>query len=229
MLTLQELKKEVVISEFDEKILTAKQLRESVQIIAIEKLGKDTEICVYQNGYVYYRVGRHSTVFPLYLCGDYLYMSGKNVICLSEQFFENKKWSLRLMLEGEDRLNRNQDEKERRWNVSCDVISDKWIVEADLIESILDRLENQEMIGELFQLLTDRQKSIVWKYFFQEETQKQISEELGISNSAVSRILSRAVRRIRKKYPACNLTAGSYLEKERERCMESGRRNRNAW
>ena len=132
------------------------------------------------------------------------------------------------MLEGEDRLNRNQDEKERRWNVSCDVISDKWVVEDDLIESILERLENQEMLDELFQLLTDRQKSIVWKYFFQEETQKQISEELGISNPAVSRILSRAVHRIRKKYPACNLTVGSYLEKECERCIESGRRNRNA-
>lgn len=213
----------------DEKVPTAKQLRESGIVAAIERLGEDTEICVYQNGYVFYRVGRHSTVFPLYLCRDYLYMSGKNVICLSEQFFQNKRWSLRLMLEGEDRLNRNQDEKERKWNISCDVISDKWIIEDDLIETVLEHLVEQEMIDELFQHLTDKQKSIMWKYFIQEETQKQISEELGISNPAVSMILSRAVRRIRNKYQTCNFTGELHLEKEREKCMESERENKNVW
>ena len=35
-----------------------------------------------------------------------------------EQFFENREWYLRLVLEGEDRLNRNHEEKERSWNVS---------------------------------------------------------------------------------------------------------------
>ena len=66
MLTLQELKKEVEIPGFDKKIPTAKQLRESGRLIEMEELSEDTEICVYQNGYVFYRVGSHSTVFPLY-------------------------------------------------------------------------------------------------------------------------------------------------------------------
>lgn len=227
MLTLQELKKSVEIPRFDEKIPTAKQLRESSAVVAMEKLDEDTELGVYQNGYVFYRIGRHATVFPLYLCRDYLYVSGKNVICLAEQFFEKERWSLRLILEGEDRLNRNQDEKERRWNISCDVISDKWAVEDDSIETVLDRLSEQEIIDELFQLLTDRQKLIVWKYFLQEKTQKQISEELGISNPTVSMILSRAIHRIRKKYMVCNIAAKLYLEKECERCIEYGKENRN--
>lgn len=212
MLTLQELKKEVEIPGFDKKIPTAKQLRESGRLIEMEELSEDTEICVYQNGYVFYRVGSHSTVFPLYLCGDYLYMSGKNVVCLAEQFFENERWSLRLMLEGEDRLNRNQDEKERRWNISCDLISDKWTVGDELIESILEHLDERKMVDEVLQFLTGRQRDIVQKYFFQEKTKKQISEELGISDSAVSLILFRAIRRIRRKYRTCNLNIESYPE-----------------
>lgn len=152
------IKKEVDIPGFDEKTPTAKQLRESGRLVEKEELGEDTEICVYRNGYVLYRVGRHSTVFPLYLCEEYVYMSGKNVVCLAEQFFENEKWSVRLMLEGEDRLKRNQDEKERRWNISCDLVSDKWAVEDELIESIPERLEEQEMVDEILQALTDRQR-----------------------------------------------------------------------
>lgn len=212
MLTLRELKKEVEMSKIGEKVPTAKQLRESGRLIEMEKMGKDAEICVYQNGYVLYRVGRHSTVFPLYLCGDYLYMSGKNVVCLAEQFFENEKWSLRLMLEGEDRLNRNQDEKERRWNIPCDLISEKFVVEDHLIESILERIEEQEMVEKVLQSLTGRQREVVKKYFLQEKTQREISEELGMTHPAVSMILFRAIRRIRRKYRTCSLTMEPYSE-----------------
>lgn len=215
MLTLQELKKCVTIPELDKKIPTAKQLRESGSVVVMEKVGEDTELCVYQNGYVLYRVCKHSTVFPLYLCGDYLYVSGKNVICLTEQFFENEKWSLRLMLEGEDRLNRNQDEKERRWNTSCNVIADRWITEDDFIETVLEHLTEQEMIDEFSLFLTDRQKVIVWKYFFEKKTQRQISEELGVSKSAVSIILSKAIQRIRKNYSTHNITKGSNLRRKK--------------
>ncbi len=228
MLTLQELKKEVDIPGFDEKTPTARQLRESGRLIEKEELGEDTEICVYRNGYVLYRVGRHSTVFPLYLCKEYVYMSGKNVVCLAEQFFENEKWGLRLMLEGEDRLKRNQDEKERRWNVSRDLVSDKWAVEDGLIESILEHLDERKMVDEVLQSLTGRQREIVKKYFLQEKTQKEIAEELGISDPAVSLILFRAIRRIRRKYRTCNLTIDLYSEQKRENYLETGKENGNA-
>lgn len=228
MLTLQELKKCVTIPELNEKTPTTKQLRESGTVVAMEKLGKDTELGVYQNGYVFYRVGRHATVFPLYLCRDYLYVSGKNVICLAEKFFENERWSLRLMLEGEDRLNRNQDEKERRWNISCNAIVDRLIMEDDFIETVLERLTEQEMIDELSLFLTDRQKVIVWKYFFEKKTQRQISEELRVSKSAVSIILSKAVHRIRKNYSTHDITEGLNPRKKKSRCLESGEGNRDA-
>lgn len=227
MFTLQELKKSVDMPGLDEKVPTAKQLRESGIVAAIEKLGEDTEICVYQNGYVLYQVCGRSTVFPLYLCKDYFYESGENVIHLAEQFFEKESWSLRLLLEGEDRLNRNQDEKERRWNISCNAISNKWDMENDSIESVMKRLEEQEIMDELFPILTDRQRAVVWRYIFQGKTQKQISEELGVSSPAISVILSNAVRRIRKQCPVYNAVFGVYSGKESVKCL-SGKGKKNA-
>ena len=117
MLTLQELKRVLDVPGYGAKLPTAKQLRKSGQVVVKERFGQDSEISVYQSGYVLYRVRNHSTVFPLHTCRDYLYLSGKNEVHLSEQFFCRKEWHLRLVLEGEDRLNRNHEEKERSWNV----------------------------------------------------------------------------------------------------------------
>lgn len=116
--------------------------------------------------------------------------------------FLNKEWYLRLVLEGEDRLSRNHEEKERSWNISYSAISEDWAVMENLAESMMDHLVKQETVAEILQILTDKQKHIIQKYYLQEETQEQISRELGISQQAVSAMLSQAVHSIRKKYPS---------------------------
>lgn len=68
------------------KVPTAKQLRESGRIVAQEKVGTDSELSVYENGYVCYRTGKHVTVFSLSSCGDYFYLSGKHAVHLPELF-----------------------------------------------------------------------------------------------------------------------------------------------
>ncbi|MCI8593611.1 MAG: sigma-70 family RNA polymerase sigma factor [Lachnospiraceae bacterium] len=200
MLSLHELKRIVSASEYKENPPTAKQLRDYGIMIVQEELGQDTKIGAYQNGYALYQVGNHSTVFPIQPCRDYLYISGENVIHLSESFFSNKEWYLRLVLEGEDRLIRNHEEKERNWNVSYSSISEDWAVMGNLVESTMEDLVRQEAVTELLQILTERQKCIVQKYYLQEKTQTQISKELGISQQAVSAILSQAIKSLRKKY-----------------------------
>ena len=199
MLTLQALKKISDVPGHGAKIPTAKQLCRSGQTVAKERFGRDSEISVYQNGYVLYRVGKHSTVFPLHTCRDYLYLSGTNAVHLSEQFFCGEQWYLRLVLEGEDRLNRNQEEKERSWNVPYSDVSGNWAAIESLKESAMEQLVKQETLAEVLQDLTERQKFVIQKYYLQEETQEQISSELGISQQAVSAILSQAVCNIRKK------------------------------
>ena len=204
MLTLQELKRITDIPKNQGKLPTARQLRESGVVITKERLGGETEISVYQDGFVLYQTGKYSTVFPLHSCGEYFYISDGNTVHLPEQFFEREKWHLRLVLEGEDRLGRNCEERERSRNVSYNAVSEDWAAMADLSESAIEQLARQETVEEIMQMLTEKQKTVVCGYYLQEKTQGQIAEELGISRHAVRDSLIHAVSKIRKKYPLCS-------------------------
>ena len=204
MLTLQELKQITDMPGNQGKLPTARQLRESGVVIAKERFGGETEISVYQDGFVLYRTGKYSTVFPLHSCGDYFYISDGNTVHLPEQFFDREKWHLRLVLEGEDRLGRNCEERERSRNVSYNAVSEDWAAMADLSEPAIEQLARQETVEEIMQMLTEKQKTVVCGYYLQEKTQGQIAEELGISRHAVRDSLIHAVSKIRKKYPLCS-------------------------
>lgn len=214
MLTLHELKQITDKSGNRKQRPTVKQLRESGLEIARERLGRDAEITVYRDGCVVYQAGSHSTVFFLHSCRDYCYISDGNEVHLPEQFFDKERWYLRLVLEGEDRLNRNLEERERNRNVSYSSISEEWIVMEDLAESALEKLAKQETWEEIMRMLTEKQRTVIRRYYLQEKTQTQIAKELGISRLAVRGALFRAVSKIRKKYPLCSSclsfgTAGS--------------------
>lgn len=73
MLTLQELKQVVSNREESRKVPSARYLRENEVAVAKQKLMDCAEIIVYQTGYVLYRVGDYATVFPLFICRDYVY------------------------------------------------------------------------------------------------------------------------------------------------------------
>lgn len=210
MLTLQELKQISEMPKYSEKLPTAKQLRESGLVTAKERIGVDTEILAYRNGYVLYRVGNHATVFPVHTCGDYLYLEGNKAIRLSEQFFGGKEWYLRLVLEGEDRLNRNHEAKEQSRSVSYHAISEDWAAMENPEKSALECFLAKETVSEMLQFLTERQRYVMERYYLQEETQEQISKELGVSQQAVSAVISQAVRSIREKYRAFQKTSGDW-------------------
>ena len=212
MLTLQELKQITDIPGNQGKLPTARQLRESGVVIAKERFGGETEISVYQDGFVLYRTGKYSTVFPLHSCGDYFYISDGSAVHLPEQFFDRESWYLRLVLEGEDRLNRNSEERERSRNVSYSAVSEEWAVMADLAESAIEQLAERETVEEMLQILTERQRTVIGRYYMQEKTQKQIAEELGVSRLAVRDSLFRAVSKIRRNYPRSNPGFGYGME-----------------
>lgn len=202
MLTLRELKKLVGEPGQGEKIPTVKCLKASGMPVIGKEFGGDAGIAIYPKGYALYQAGGHSTVFPVHVCGDYLYMSGNHSVRIAEDFFNNEPWYVRLILEGEDRLSRNQDEKEQGRTVSYSIISDEWNIMADLKEPALELLIRQETIKEMMKLLTRKQCKVLQMFFIQGKTQKQISEELHISKSSVYAIISQAFRRIREKYPS---------------------------
>lgn len=205
-MTLQELKEIIEIPEHGIKMPTAKYLRETGRAIAEKQLKNNTWIAVYQNGYALYHACGHSTVFPVYTCGDYLYVSGGVGSYLPEQFFEKEPWYIRLVLEGEDRLERNQRVKEQEKTVSYSAISEEWQVMENLKENPLKHFVERENMEKMLHCLTDRQRMAINLCFFQQKTRKEAARELGITSPAVSVILAQAARRLRKKYPSRNQT-----------------------
>ena len=204
MLTLEELKGITEIPERRIKMPTAKNLRETGRAVAEKKLENNTWITVYQNGYALYHACGHSTVFSIHTCGAYLYVSSGISSYLPEQFFEKEPWYVRLVLEGEDRLDRNQRAKEQERNVSYNAISEEWEVMGNERENPLESLVERESRKEILRCLTERQKAAVSLCFFRQKSRKEAAKELGISSPAVSTILSQAARRLRKKYHFLN-------------------------
>ena len=199
MLTLEELKGITEIPERRIKMPTAKNLRETGRAVAEKKLENNTWITVYQNGYALYHACGHSTVFSIHTCGAYLYVSSGISSYLPEQFFEKEPWYVRLVLEGEDRLDRNQREKEKERTVSYHAISEEWEVMGNAGENPLEYLVDRENRKEILRCLTERQKAAVSLCFFQQKSRKEAAKELGISQVQVSRMEKKVLLRMRKE------------------------------
>lgn len=198
-MTLHELKQIIHVPDQEQKIPTAKKLKNSSVPIIREKLDADTEIAAYLSGYVVYSVRGNETVFPIASCKGYIYEAGKEIYHIPESIFEQECWYLRLLLEGEDRLCRNREAREQGKVISYSAFSEEWKVMA-VEESLLEQLICRECVDELLSFLTNRQRSIILHFFVDEKTQQQIAEELGITVSAVSKTLYQAIRKMRKSY-----------------------------
>ena len=197
MLTLAELKHFMPIPVLEENYPTAKYLKTHGTIFVSKSIATNVKISVYQNGYALYEISGLATVFPIWDCQNYRYEMEQNEI--SEQWFEKEAWYLRLILEGEDRINRNLETRQQRKSISYSAVSEEWGVLGSLEATVLETAIRKEMIQELFGLLTERQKEVVFEYFWEQKSQSEIAEKLGVSHAAVSKILTRAVTRLRKK------------------------------
>ena len=57
--------------------------------------------------------------------------------------------------------------------------------------------ESEETVRELMDLLTERQRQMLQRIYFQQKTQKEVSHELGITVPAVSKCISQAMQKMR--------------------------------
>lgn len=197
MLTLAELKHFMPIPVLEENYPTAKYLKTHGTILMSKRIATNATISVYQNGYALYEIAGLATVFPVCACQDYSYEMEENEI--SEQWFEKEAWYLRLILEGEDRINRNLEARQQRKSISYSAVSEEWGVLSSLETTVLETTIRKETMRELLGLLTDRQKEVIVQYFWEQKSQSEIAEKLGVSHAAVSKILTRAINRLRKK------------------------------
>lgn len=197
MLTLQELKQVVSNREERRKVPSAKYLRENEVAVAKQRLMDCAEIIAYQTGYVLYCVGDYATVFPLFTCRDYVYEAERKIAVVEEDFFDDQPWYVRLILEGEDRLWRNRETREHNNCVSYSCISEEWCELADKGQCLLEKIIAEETVRELMDLLTERQRQMIQRIYFQQKTQKEVSHELGITVPAVSKCISQAMQKMR--------------------------------
>lgn len=201
MLTLKQLKEIVDVPETGEKMPSAKHLVEHEKAVAWKKIGEDAEITAYQSGHALYRVRQAATVFPIHTCGGYQY-DMEDASRMEGEGFEQAAWHLRLVLEGEDRIHRNQEARERRKTVSYSAAAEDWRAMTTGNDPVLERVVMEETVDQCLALLTSKQCAAVLKCYLGREPQVQIAKELGISAAAVSRLLSRAVQRMRKAKPS---------------------------
>ena len=156
------------------------------------------EIIAYQTGYVFYCAGDYGTVFPLFTCRDYVYEAGRKIIVVKEDFFDNQPWYVRLILEGEDRLCRNREVREHNNCISYSHISEGWCELVDKKQNVLEKMIIEEAIGEFMDLLTDRQRQVIYQIYFQQRTQREVSRVFGITEPAVSKCISQAKQKMRR-------------------------------
>lgn len=76
-------------------------------------------------------------------------------------------------------------------------IDKKYIPLADKGQWLLERIIAEETVRELMDLLTERQRQMLQRIYFQQKTQKEVSHELGITVPAVSKCISQAMQKMR--------------------------------
>lgn len=103
-----DLKRSIPIAENQRVPTYKKLLQEKQTIIAATSVG-NAKITVYQNGYVIYEDETRRTVMPIHRYGDYHYYFQDGIhVCIPEKEFENLRWELRFLMEGESRIEHNR-------------------------------------------------------------------------------------------------------------------------
>lgn len=205
-ISLRELKN-CVDKVLEKKIPGYKQLMEMNPVVAARATVNGATITAYTNGYAVYEADDTHTVLDVNRCGDYRYdfNDGTSEVVPAE-VFEEVEWTVRLVMEGERRLENNRSKISRDYEefaLSCD--GTDWCDAAmvDFMEA-----ENAEMLAdeELRKLyaamskLTERQQEVVQLYFYKGLNQYEIADELGIARRSVGDCLEGALKKIRKNF-----------------------------
>ena len=183
-----------------------KLLQEEQTIIAATSVG-NARIAVYQNGYVVYEDGTRRTVMPVHRYGDYHYYFQDGVhVCIPEKEFENLRWELRFLIEGESRIEHNRKNCALRHEVfslrndGTDVCSAIMVNFDD--EHILHFLADEEWkrLYIAIKRLSRRQKEVVMLHFYKEMDLDEIAEDWGCDVARIRKILECALIRLRRYF-----------------------------
>lgn len=201
-LTFRQLR-EMVGNGAGHKTPTARQLRESgEEPVAVREIGPDGSLSVYPGGYAVYSNGSGTTVVSIGECGEYTYRfhDGEDgLLTESSLLLDGDDWSIAVALKGEEQIEANLMNRkgDRRGSRQYE---DDWehIRVEEETPDVLDAIVKRDMLSELLDCLTERQREVVMAYFFNGLTQQQIADKLGIAHQVVDRILKAALKKMKK-------------------------------
>ena len=118
---------------------------------------------------------------------------------MNEEFFDNENWYIRLLMEATDRMEINQTKVASNHRIISysDFVDDRTIL-VDPSSDILDQYIEKEMLHDLLDCLTARQKEIIQLFYFEEMNQNKIADYLGIRQQSVCEMIKRALSVMKK-------------------------------
>lgn len=205
-ITLRELK-EKIDAVVEQKLPTFKNLMEQKPVLVAQATVNDASLTVYENGYAVYEMDGVHTVMAVERCGDYRYdfTDGTYQIIPAEEF-EEMEWSLRLLMEGERRMEHNRNKTSNKFEntaLECDGSDWSAAVMVDFLDDGTAEVLADKELRRLYAAmskLTERQSEIIQLYYYKGMSQYEIADELGIRQQSVDRILKQAVNRLRKNF-----------------------------
>lgn len=204
MLTLRKLKEMIESPKKGAKKPTPKSLREGKAPVIAQKIIKsDTDlvtITVYKNGYVVYEAMSRVTVFPIEDISGYRYSSvaGSSYGCdLDESYFEEAEWYLRFLLHGEDRLSINLDSRNQKHCISLSSAMEEMQLGESVAPDMEEMIVQQMMTENMMDMLTDKQKELIYALYFEKQTYQEYADIHGISSAAVNNMRNKAVAKLR--------------------------------
>ncbi len=197
-MTLKELQNKIE-KTMGKDLPTAAHLRAgSSPIVASRELDGGTKLSVYQNGFALYQTEGGSTVFRVDYCGGYTYFGRNEQTELSEDFFADTDWWVRLLMEGEDRLTHNRNIKAERHECLFEGDSEAFYNICGTEQPMHEEIMERDRIDAMLSILTVRQRELVTLYYIDGLGIKEIAKVCGISFQAVSIALSESRKKFEK-------------------------------
>ena len=178
-----------------QRLPTARALRESGdEIVVSTAIGAGGQLVVYQNGFYIYQTETGATVYGVDRCEGYAYDGGE---VLDMALFEDGDWAVRLLLAGEDRLEHNNNIREKGNHISYSADKTERGDLRDPHDFVAD-IESREAVEEMLGCLTDKQRKVVRMHFQEGMTQQETAMRLNMSQPMIIKHI-RAIRRRLKK------------------------------
>lgn len=201
-LTFRQLR-EMVGNGTGHKTPTARQLRESgEEPVAVREIGPDGSLSVYPGGYAVYSNGSGTTVVSICECGEYTYRfhDGEDDLPTeSRLLLDGEDWSVVVALKGEEQIEANLMNRKGDRKGSRQYVEDwEHIRVEEEAPDVLDAIIQRDMLSELLDCLTERQREVITAYFFDGLTQQQIADKLGIAKQSVNENLKATIKKMKK-------------------------------